>query len=373
MLNIPIIHREMVEVNTPKLSIFEEIEYRQKIIPNYWEHQFLVETIIQKNEIDGKFIIIIKNFPFSRKSFTIYLNNTMTYVSQTIDSPKGTEIIFTSRMLKNTLIKDVTSISINSAANMYFPFKTPTSASYWMWKNFGELMIKLNKNEPTNKNFLIDEKGLEIESYSSISFRQNKLGVKVIVNKSIIKIIPKKLIAGKHNFNMFYVQNISKTKLPLILANTIEGLKLSGTSKKTKAVYTKLVNPDSMDLINGIVGNISFNENTYYDFKEDKTHIGIGVNSQEGYIIPYRFKGDLIPILSLNIASINNILIGFSNPIKNAYFDKISGLIKLKIIESKNLFDNEYLNQNIILNKDFSKIISGNLSLEDILNLGKNE
>ncbi|MGL6125432.1 MAG: MHO_1580 family protein, partial [Metamycoplasmataceae bacterium] len=356
-----------------KLSLIEEIEYRQKISDNYWEKNYSIKTTIVKNEDDGRFSIVIKNFPHESKSFTISFNNAVTYISGTIDSIPGTDIIFTPRNLKNTLIKDVVSISIVSAARVKVKNPSKPNSNIFMWRNFGELIIKFINNNPNNKSFLINDNGMLIESYSSITFTQNKLSVKVLVDKSIIKIFPKKLITGIHNQEMFVIQNISRTKLPLITVNTIEGLKLSGTAKKIKAIFKKTSDDNSLDLIKGIVGNVSFDENTYYDFNEDKTHIGIGVNSNKGYVIPYRFQGDIIPILNINIASLNNILIGFSNPIKNPYFDKESGIIKLKILESKILYEDNYIEKNIILNKYFADIISGNLSFQDIINLGKNE
>jgi hypothetical protein len=231
------------------------------------------------------------------------------------------------------------------------------------------LNIKIRKDEPSNKSFLINQDGLLIETYSAISFIQdmNKVTIKNV--KSKIKIIPNKIVSGKHNIEMFHIKNISKTEPPLIVAKTIEGLKINNSSKNNKAIFKK--SSSSEDSINDIIGHIYFSENTYYDLKDENTHSGIGANSKNGYIVPYNFKGNLIPILNIDIDSIYNILIGFSNPIKNAYFDKSDGLIKLTINESNNLYDESYEPQNKISNFNFSTLISNNLSLADIIKLEK--
>ncbi|MGL5732740.1 MAG: MHO_1580 family protein [Metamycoplasmataceae bacterium] len=372
MLNIPVVHRQMIANDQPKLSIIEEIEYRQNINTNYWMNDYSIETIIKKNVQDEGFSIWINNFPHQNKKFTIAINNEVTYISETIISWPGTRVVFSSRELKNIPFRNVTSISIFSS------FETRSkndeqNSSTRAWYGLGELLLKFTRIPQYNKSFLIDEKGLEIESYTSIIFTQTKTSIKSNVIKSIIKVYPKKLLPGKHNHNMFYIRNISKTLLPIITPLTIEGLRISDGMKKTRAALNQIVNPDPIESVNGIVANISFDENTYYDFNQDKTHIGIGINSNKGYVIPYRYQGDIIPILNLNVDYVTNILIGFSNPIKNAYFDKDSGIIKLKIMEFNDLFNDNILDYNLILNSDFSNLISGNLSLEDIINLGKNE
>ncbi|MGL5308643.1 MAG: hypothetical protein ACRC9F_01195, partial [Metamycoplasmataceae bacterium] len=282
MLNIPVVHRQMAEDNQQKLSLVEEIEYRQNINTNYWTNEYSVQTIIKKNINDENFSITIRNFPHQNKVFTISINNEVTYISDTIISYPGSDVIFSSRNLKNKPFKDVSSISIFSSFEKKLKGENGNSSTR-VWYGFSELLLKFTRTPQYNKSFLIDDKGLEIESYSSIIFTQNKSSIKSSVVKSIIKIYPKKLIPGKHNHDMFYVQNVSKTILPIIIPNTIEGLRISDGMKKTRAAFNKIINPDPIDLINGIVGNISFDENTYYDFAQDKTHIGIGINSDKGY------------------------------------------------------------------------------------------
>lgn len=367
MLNIPIVHREMSEINSLKLSLLEEIEYKQIIVEKYWKTSFEIEVIVQKNELDGKFTITIKNIPFIEKNFVVSLNNKINYISPVVNNSMGTTLSIGPQQLKNTLFKDVTSIAIAINAKSNFGFNIAHR-----WERISELNIKIMRNEPTNKNYLINEQGLIVETYYLMSFKQTKKALIVKNHKSQIKILSKKIVPGKHNVEIFSIYNISKTPIPWIAANSIEGLKIASPSKKSKMIFTK--STESIDLLNGIVASICFDENTYYDFNQDNTYQGIGINSKKGYILPYKFKGDLVPILNINIGSINNILIGFSNPIKNAYFDKYSGLIKLKIKESTDLhYDDNYVEHNIILNKDFSTLISGNLSLDDIINLGKNE
>ncbi|MGL5205810.1 MAG: MHO_1580 family protein [Metamycoplasmataceae bacterium] len=371
MLSIPVDHKQMVSIDQSRLSMLEEIEYKQNINTNYWMNDYSIQTTITKNIQDESFSIWIHNFPHQNKKFTIAINNEITYISPTIISWPGSRVVFSSRVLKNIPFKNVTSISIFSSYEKTLKDDNKNTSTR-VWYGLGELLLKFTRTPQYNKSFLIDEKGLEIETYTSIIFTQTKNSIKSSVLKSIIKIYPKKLIPGKHNHDMFYIQNISKTILPRIIPNTIEGLKISDGMKKTRAALNNIINPNPIESINGIVANISFDENTYYDFVQDKTHLGIGINSEKGYVIPYRYQGDIIPILNLSVDHTTNILIGFSNPIKNAYFDKDSGIIKLKIMEFKDLFDDNYLDQNIILNNDFSNIMSGNLSLEDIINLGKN-
>ncbi|MGL5617905.1 MAG: MHO_1580 family protein [Metamycoplasmataceae bacterium] len=372
MLNIPIIQRQMVTTEQPKLSLLEEIEYRHNINTNYWMNNYSIETTIKKNTQDEGFSIWIHNFPHQNKKFTIAINNEVTYISPTIITWPGTRVVFSSRELKNIPFKNVTSISIFSSFEKTLKDYDQNSSPR-AWYGLSEILLKFTRIPQYNKSFLIDEKGLEIETYTSIIFTQTKTSIKSSVLKSIIKIYPIELLPGKHNHDMFYVQNVSKTILPRVIPITIEGLQISDGMKKTRAALNNIINPDPIDLLNGIVANISFDENTYYDFSQDKTHIGIGINSEKGYLIPYRYQGDIIPILNLSVDYVTDILIGFSNPIKNPYFDKDSGIIKLKISEFKDLFDNNFLEQNTILNSDFSNLISGNLSLEDIINLGKND
>jgi hypothetical protein len=106
--------------------------------------------------------------------------------------------------------------------------------------------------------------------------------------------------------------------------------------------------------------------------KEGKTFSGIGLNSEMGYIVPYNFKGNLIPILNIDIGSIQNIIIGFSHSIKNAYFEKNNGLIKLQINEADDLYDENHENKFQISNFNFPNLISNNLSLLDIFKLEEN-
>ncbi|MGL5590729.1 MAG: MHO_1580 family protein [Metamycoplasmataceae bacterium] len=334
-------------------------------------NDYSIQTTITKNILDDGFSIWIHNFPHQNKKFTIAINNEVTYISPTIVSWPGSRVVFSSRALKEIPFKNVTSISIFSSFEKIS--KDNQNISTRVWYGLGEILLKFTRMPQYNTSFLIDEKGLEIETYTSIIFIQTKNSIKSSVLKSLIKIYPRELLPGKHNYNMFYVQNVSKTILPRIIPSTIEGLKISDGMKKIRATLNNIIEPTPIELINGIVSNISFDENTYYDFSQDKTHIGIGINSDKGYVIPYRYQGDIIPILNLKVDYITNILIGFSNPIKNAYFDKDSGIIKLKILDLKKLFDDNFLNQHVILNSYFSNLISGNLSLQDIMNLGKNE
>ncbi len=373
MLNVPIVHKEPLQIEPQKISSFEEIEYKQMITKIWWRNKQEITTILKKNSVDGKFTIIIKNVPFVNKSFVVSLNNKINYMSPDIESKSQSDIIITSSNLKGTLFKDVSTIAIAINAKVslydtYVPFNRLNKGTHW--ERISELNIKLKKNDLSNKSFLVNDEGLLVETYTSIIFIQDINKVSVENVKSLIKILPIKIISGKHNINLCYVMNVSKTEAPLILAKTIEGLKIHNTSKKNKIIFVKSNN--SADSVKGILGNISFVENTYYDFKNENTYSGIGLNSKKGYIVPYNFKGDMIPILNIDIDSITNILIGFSNPIKNAYLDKESGVIKLNINESTDLYDNDYQNQNIISNANFANIISGTLSLMEIINLEKN-
>ncbi len=373
MLNFPIVHKEIQQIDPQKISSFEEIEYKQMITKIWWRNKQEITTVLKKNSTDGKFTIIIKNIPFTNKSFVVSLNNKINYMSPDIESKSQSDIIITSSNLKGTLFKDVSTIAIAINAKVslydtYVPFNRIDRGTHW--ERISELNIKLKKHDLSNKSFLINDEGLLVETYSSIIFIQdlNKVIVKNV--KSQIKILPKKIVSGKHNINMFCIINLSRTEPPLIVAKTIEGLKIHNALKKNKVIFNKSNNAE--DSVKGILGNISFVENTYYDAKNENTYSGIGLNSKKGYIVPHNFKGDMIPILNVDIDSISNILIGFSNPIKNAYLDKESGLIKLTINESIDLYDDDYQVQNTISNFNFANVISGNLSLMDIINLEKN-
>ncbi len=369
MLNIPIVHKEVFQDTSLKLSCFEQIEYKQIIEKLWWRNKQEITTVIEKSSDNGKFKIIIKNVPFTYQSFVVSLNN---YISPNFSNELRKDVTISSENLKGTLFKDVSTIAIAinakvSIMDIYVPNRRDEEVG--KWTRISELNIKIRKDEPSNKSFLINQDGLLIETYSAISFIQdmNKVTIKNV--KSKIKIIPNKIVSGKHNIEMFHIKNISKTEPPLIVAKTIEGLKINNSSKNNKAIFKK--SSSSEDSINDIIGHIYFSENTYYDLKDENTHSGIGANSKNGYIVPYNFKGNLIPILNIDIDSIYNILIGFSNPIKNAYFDKSDGLIKLTINESNNLYDESYEPQNKISNFNFSTLISNNLSLADIIKLEK--
>ena len=372
MLNIPIVHKEVFQDTSLKLSCFEQIEYKQIIEKLWWWNKQEITTVIEKSSDNGKFKIIIKNVPFTYQSFVVSLNNKINYISPNFSNELRKDVTISSENLKGALFKDVSTIAIAinakvSIMDIYVPNRRDEEVG--KWTRISELNIKIRKDEPSNKSFLINQDGLLIETYSAISFIQdmNKVTIKNV--KSKIKIIPNKIVSGKHNIEMFHIKNISKTEPPLIVAKTIEGLKINNSSKKNKAIFKK--SSSSEDSINDIIGHIYFSENTYYDLKDENTHSGIGANSKNGYIVPYNFKGNLIPILNIDIDSIYNILIGFSNPIKNAYFDKSDGLIKLTINESNNLYDESYEPQNKISNFNFSTLISNNLSLADIIKLEK--
>ena len=373
MLNVPIVHKEIQQIDPQKISSFEEIEYKQMITKIWWRNKQEITTVLKKNSTDGKFTIIIKNIPFTNKSFVVSLNNKINYMSPDIESKSQTDVIITSSNLKGTLFKDVSTIAIAINAKVslydkYVPFNRIDRGTNW--ERISELNIKLKNHDLSNKSFLINDEGLLVETYSSIIFIQdfNKVSVKNV--KSQIKILPKKIVSGKHNINMFCIINVSRTEPPLIVAKTIEGLKIHNALKKNKVIFDKSNNAE--DSVKGILGNISFVENTYYDAKNENTYSGIGLNSKKGYIVPYNFKGDMIPIMNVDIDSISNILIGFSNPIKNAYLDKENGLIKLTINESTDLYDDDHQDQNTISNFNFANVISGNLSLMEIINLEKN-
>ena len=364
-----------------KISYLEPIEYKQSVNNVYlknFKNNFEINVEIKKNENDDKFTIIVKNIPFNFKNVVVSLNNKINYIGDKIFSPTGRSITITSQNLGNTLFSDVTSIAValNAEINTFnprfdkFPNYNNKFHGFKMWKRISELSIKIKKPEINNKLFFIDEKGLEIETYKSFKFSQRINSLTVRNDKSIIKIIPKKIIAGKHNVEFFDVKNISKTPMPPILPKIIEGLEIDNNGNTNKIIYEKSSN--LLEIRNGIVGKINFSGNTYYDLKRQKTYPGIGINSRNGYIIPYNFKGDLVPIINLDVGPIKNIFIGFSNPIKNAYLNKYSGLIKLNIVQTNEPYNDDYENQIIIPNSYFSNIISGNLTLEDIRNLVKN-
>ena len=363
-----------------KISYLEQIEYKQKVNSIYLKNlknEFEINVEIKKNQNDDKFTIIVKNIPFKYKNIVVSLNNKINYVGDKIFSSVGSSITISSKNLGDTLFSNVTSIAValnavNTLNSMLDKFPNYNNLYISkMWKRISELSIKIKKPEINNKFFFINEKGLEIETCNSFKFSQRANSLIVRNDKSIIKVIPKKIIVGKHNVEIFDVKNISKTPIPPIVPKIIEGLEIDNSGKTNKVIYKKSFN--SLELLNGIVGKINFSGNTYYDLKKQKTYPGIGINSRNGYIIPYNFKGDLVPIINLDVGPIKNIFIGFSNPIKNAYLNKYSGLIKLNIVISNQPYNDDYENQTIIQNSYFSNIISENLTLEDIRNLGKND
>lgn len=231
-----------------------------------------------------------------------------------------------------------------------------------------ELNVKLIREQKTNKTFYLNDDSSIIETYSSINFSQSYDGVKSSTEKSRVKILLKKLTLGKHNVEMISFQNTPNTPTPFIAGKTIEGLEMN--TKKQNVKFTK--SHLAQDIETGIFGSVIFDHNTYYSFEDNQTYIGIGENSQKGYIVPYKFKGNLFPKLLLDIDFETDITIGYSNKINQAYFDKFSGKINLNISEIEKKFDDKYANKILISNSNFSNIILENLTLDEIKKLDKN-
>lgn len=373
MLNIPIVHRQTLEVNQNKFSLFEKIEYKQQttnfFLQNYKNTNSPLEVLINKNQ-DGTFAITVKNINYRNKQIIVSLNNKINFTSKRINSDAYQSVVITSKDLGNTLFKDVFTISValNALTRMNVP-KFNINFNQIKWVRISELSIKMKKTQKSNNLLFIDEKGIIVESYSSFRFIQNIDNVTPKFSISRIRFIPIELIPGIHNVNILKIENLEKTNTPpLIIAKTIEGLKISTKQQNIKFEQQKRENINE-----GVFANIIFDENTYYSLENDNTYIGIGENSKKGYVVPYKFKGDLFPLLKINIGFAKDVVIGYSSKLHEPYFNKYSGKIKLKITESKLLFND--LNEKItkISNKNFSNIILDNLTLEEIMVLNKNE
>lgn len=370
MLNIPLVEKQSIEVEqkinekSEKLSIFEKIEYRQIIKKNYWKATDNISVNVVKSSIDGTFSIIIKNIRQTNKKVFLSINNKINYQSEEISSQMPNEITINSDKLGKILFNDVTSIAIGISIKQFDFFDIFNQIK---WIKTTELNIKINKpDQPKNKIFFIDENGLVIESYCSFNFTLKIDSLSLSPRKSQIKILPKILDIGKHNTKFFDVLNLSNNNSPIINVKEIFGLEIFTNGKKMNATYEKLNYSDGNK-----IGSITFDENSFYNLKTSQTNIGIGANSKKGYIIPYKFKGELTPTIKLDINSMKDIFIGFLNPVKQAYFDKYSGLINLNLSTSLEKFDENYQDKIKILNKYFKNIISEDLSLLDLIKLGK--
>lgn len=129
MLNIPVVHRQMAEINENKISLFEKIEFKQHIVDKFFEKKYMkkpIEIKLEKNNL-GTFSIIIKNINFDQKQIFISLNNKINIVSKKINTYKNKEVIIDSETLNNILFKNVSTISvaINIFDNPYpnFPYQ----------------------------------------------------------------------------------------------------------------------------------------------------------------------------------------------------------------------------------------------------------
>ncbi|MDK2819239.1 MAG: hypothetical protein KFW07_00220 [Mycoplasmataceae bacterium] len=370
MLNIPIIEKLPIQIenrdnqNDKKLSILEKIEYRQIIKKNYWKDIDNISISINKSSINGSFSITVRNIRQAERKIFLSINNKINYQSEVMSSKIPNQITINSDKLGNTLFKDITSIAIGISIKQIDWFDIFNQVK---WIKISELNIKISEpSEQKNKIFFIDDNGLVVETYSSLNFIQKLNSVQLETQKSQIKILPKIMDIGKHNVEFFDVMNLSKNSSPLINVKEIFGLDIFANNKKLNATYQKINYGDKNK-----IGSIVFDENSFYNPKTSQTNIGIGPNSKKGYMIPYKFKGELTPTIKLDIHSMKDIFIGFFNPIKQAYFDKYSGLINLYLSESTENFDENYQSQTKILNKYFKNIISEDLTLEDLIKLGK--
>ncbi len=366
MLNLqPIVYSQKNEVVENKMSIFETIEHKQYLTYDFCLLENGLEVEIKKQKFE-RFSIIIKNINFYEKEIIISLNNKINFDTQIIYSKPNSEIIIWPYELNNTVYSDVSTISV--AVNIVRNFSLKSSRNKKKVR-ISELCIKLIKNSTNNQTWYIDKNGLIVEWYSSIRFIQQLFSVIVKTEKQSIKILPKKLEVGKHNVELLIIENKPKVVYPKIIAKSVEGLQISSKKQITKFVESS----SQEETLNNISGKIIFDQNTYYSFKDKKTNVGIGENSKKGYIIPYTFKGTIIPIITLDIGYEKNILIGYSSKISNPYFDKYSGKIKLKISLSNELFDDLYDKKILIKNENFPDIILGNLTLQEINELSSNE
>ncbi|MCU4117081.1 hypothetical protein N8G13_01240 [Mycoplasma zalophi] len=119
-----------------------------------------------------------------------------------------------------------------------------------------------------------------------------------------------------------------------------------------------------------IIGKLTLNTHTYFDFNLNKTIQGFSLYSKDGYVIPYNFKGLFSPILIISINNkYKNIVLSKIYNIKHPLLNQQDGSVKLQILEDINIKNR--LNWMTFDNIAILNIIENQYSLDQLIALSR--
>ncbi|QJR44017.1 MHO_1580 family protein [Mycoplasma miroungirhinis] len=244
--------------------------------------------------------------------------------------------------------------------------------------------IEIRHNE-INKTFNLDNDHqsfdipleFEFEIYSGNYDQVNDDKIIKNIKYARIILINEKLNPYKYFKNIYYIaanivdKNNKISKIPIANLSDLKA-KVTALPDITEAIdcnFDLLTNNQKFQNYD-IVGKLTLNTHSYYDFNLNKTIQGFNINSQDGYIIPYNFKGIFSPILILSINNkYKNIVISKIYNIKHPLLNPTEGNIKLKIsedVEIKNRLNWMSFDNIAILN-----IIENQYTLDQLVTLSR--